>query len=364
MTGMGRLEGWRGSRRRVVMAGVLLLVCGAGTGAQSEVHPEWTTPIAPFRLAGNLYYVGSRDLASYLVVTPAGDILINSNLESSVPQIRRSVEQLGFPFSDVKVLLISHAHFDHAAGSAAILRQTHAKYMVMDGDVGVVESGGRADFAYSQGTRYPAARVDRVLHDGDEVRLGGAVLVAHKTPGHTRGCTTWTMRVQEGGRTLNAVIVGSWNVNPGYRLVDEPGRPASYPGVASDYQQTFRVLRALPCDVFLGAHGGYFGMLEKLSRSGREGTAVWIDPGGYRSAVEERDQAFQEELRRQKTSRSSQVSRDGVCRATGATVRRSLPGGRRAQQWSGREWSGQEWFGCAPQPIAGGRDARGWRLRR
>ncbi len=198
-----------------------LWVLVARTGAANPV--EWTTPIAPFRIADNLYYVGSKDLASYLVVTPKGDILINSSLEASVPLIEKSVEQLGFRMTDIKILLISHAHSDHDAGSAAILKMTGAKYMVMDGDVAVVESGGAKDFAYPN-DRYPAAKVDRVLHDGDEVRLGGVVLVAHKTAGHTRGCTTWTMRVMDEGKLRDVVIVGSWNVNPGFRLVDQPSK--------------------------------------------------------------------------------------------------------------------------------------------
>src|ERR1700684_2835051 len=185
-------------------------------------NPEWTTPIAPFRIGDNLYYVGSQDLASFLVVTPKGDILINSSLESSPALIKNSVEQLGFHFSDIKILLISHSHADHDAGSAEVKKLTGAKYMVMDGDVAVVESGGAKDFAYPKDL-YPVTKVDRVLHDGDEVRLGDAVLVAHKTPGHTRGCTTWTMRTMLEGKPRDVVIVGSWNVNPGFRLVDGAG---------------------------------------------------------------------------------------------------------------------------------------------
>src|SRR5271156_2035067 len=158
----------------------LLLLATCVHGAN---NPDWTTPIAPFRIADNLYYVGSKDLASYLVVTPKGDILINSSLENSPPLIRKSVEQLGFHFSDIKILLISHAHADHDAGSAEVKRLTGAKYMVMDADVPVVESGGAKDFAYPK-DRYPATKVDRVLHDGDAVRLGGAVLVAHRNAGN------------------------------------------------------------------------------------------------------------------------------------------------------------------------------------
>jgi metallo-beta-lactamase class B len=281
-----------------------LMLFGSAAHAQTppNLPAEWTTPIAPFRIAGNLYYVGSKDLASYLIVTPKGDILINSSLESSVPLIRSSVEQLGFRFKDIKILLISHAHLDHDAGSAEIIKETGAKYMVMDGDVSVVESGGAKDFAYAQ-MSYPPAKVDRVLYDGDEVNIGKTVLVAHKTSGHTRGCTTWTLQVKQGGRPLNAVIVGSWNVNPGFRLVDKPGEPASYPGIAEEYRRTFKTLKALPCDIFLGAHGSYFDMLAKLDRTKAGATDdVWIDPQGYQAAVAAHEQAFQTELKRQESS--------------------------------------------------------------
>jgi metallo-beta-lactamase class B len=278
-----------------------LLALAFGHAVCAQGNADWTTPIAPFRIADGLYYVGSKDLASYLVVTREGNILINSSLESSPGLIRNSVEQLGFKYGDIKILLISHAHWDHDAGSARVIKETGAKYMVMDGDVPVVESGGATDFAYAS-SPYPKAKVDRVLHDGDEVKLGDAVLVAHKTPGHTRGCTTWTMKAkQSGGKTLNVVIVGSWNVNPGFRLVDKPGQPASYPGIANDYRKTFALLQKLPCDIFLGAHGAYFNMMEKLSRASRDGESVWIDPEGYKAAVAERQKAFEAELQKQQS---------------------------------------------------------------
>ena len=281
---------------------VALIALAFGQSASAQSNADWTTPLTPFRIAEGLYYVGSKDLASYLVVTPQGDILINSSLESSPALIRHSVEQLGFKFGDIKILLISHSHSDHDAGSAAIIKATGAKYMVMDGDVPVVESGGAQDFAYPTGL-YPKAKVDRVLHDGDEVRLGSAVLVAHKTAGHTRGCTTWTMKAKQGSKTLDVVIVGSWNVNPGFRLVDKPGQPASYPGTADDYRHTFALLKKLPCDIFLGAHGAYFNMLDKLARagSGQAGESAWIDPQGYQAAVAERETAFETELHKQES---------------------------------------------------------------
>lgn len=271
----------------------LVFVCGAS----AQVNPDWTTNHTPFRVIGNVYYVGSRDLASYLITTSQGDILINSNLPSSVPQIRKNVEALGFHFKDIKILLISHGHWDHAAGSAEIKRLTGAKYMVMDADVPLVELGGKDDFQYGAeaGSHFLPTKVDRVLHDGDEVKLGGVVLVAHKTPGHTKGCTTWTMKVREDTKTYNVVIVGSPNVNTGYKLVGN----AAYPAIAQDYEQTFRTLKSLPCDVFLGAHGIYFDMDAKFARMKAGGANPFVDPEGYKSYVTEREQTFEKELAKQ-----------------------------------------------------------------
>lgn len=259
--------------------------------------PEWSEPFPPHRMIGNIYYVGSRGLASYLITTPDGHILINSNLKTSVPLIRESVEKLGFHFNDIKILLISHAHFDHDAGSTEILKLTGAKYMVMDADVSVVESGGKTDFQYGEDSTlfYPAAKVDRVLHDGDEVKLGDTVLTAHKTAGHTRGCTTWSLRVNDAGKAYDVVIVGSPNVNPGYKLVNN----LRYPEIADDYAHGFRVLRSLPCDIFLGAHGGYFGMEAKYAKLKAGGANPYIDPLGYKDYVADREQAFVSEFHKQ-----------------------------------------------------------------
>jgi metallo-beta-lactamase class B len=281
----------------MIFRSLLLTIAFACNSALAQVNPDWTTPHTPFRIIGTVYYVGSKDLASYLITTPQGLILINSNLQSSVPQIKKSVETLGFKFSDVKILLISHGHWDHAAGSAEIKRLTGAKYMVMDADVPVVESGGKDDFQYGNepGSQFPKTKVDRALHDGDEVKLGGVVLVAHKTPGHTKGCTTWTMKVRENTKSYNVVIVGSPNVNTGYKLVGN----AAYPAIAQDYELTFRTLQSLPCDVFLGAHGSYFGMEAKFARIRAGGTNPFVDPEGYKSYVAEREQAFRTELAKQ-----------------------------------------------------------------
>jgi metallo-beta-lactamase class B len=261
----------------------------------------WTTPYPPFRIADNLYYVGSKGLANYLVTTPQGHILINSDLEANVPMIRASVEQLGFKYTDIKILLISHAHWDHDAGSALIKQQTGAQYAVMDADVSVVESGGKMDFQYGNApeSQYPATKVDRVLHDGDEVKLGDAVLVAHLTPGHTKGCTTWTLKVKDAGKTYDAVIVGSPNVNAGYKLANN----TVYPQIATDYERMFTVLKSLPCDFFLGAHGSYFGMEAKHARMTPGAANPFIDTAGYKTFVAEKERAFRAELAKQRGQR-------------------------------------------------------------
>jgi metallo-beta-lactamase class B len=272
---------------------------GRTASAFAQTSADWMTPFAAHQVIGNVYFVGSAGLASYLITTPQGHILINSDLESSVPQIRESLEKLGFKFTDIKILLISHAHFDHCAGSAKVKELTGAKYMVMDADVPVVESGGKADFQYGNlpEARFAIAKIDRVLHDGDEVRLGGVLLVARKTPGHTKGCTTWTMKASESatGKAYNVVIVGSPNVNPGYKLVNN----TAYPEIARDYEHAFAVWKSLTCDVFLGAHGSYYGMAEKFARLKPGGANPFVDPEGYKSYIEEREKAFQAELKKQ-----------------------------------------------------------------
>ena len=265
------------------------------------VPAAWTTSVSPFRISDNLYYVGSRELAAYLVVTPQGNILINANLESSPPQIRSSIEGLGFHWTDTKILLNSQAHYDHVGGAFEVLRETGAKQMVMDGDVDVIEGGGATDFDATL-PHFSASHVDRTLHDGDTVSLGGTTLTAHKTAGHTRGCTTWTMQTHAQGRPLDVVIVGGWAVNPGVSLVPRQGKPAAYPGIAADFDHTFATLRALPCDIFLGAHGSYFNFVAKLDRLAQQGSGVWVDPAGYREAVSEFESTYRAELARQQAS--------------------------------------------------------------
>ena len=262
---------------------------------------EYLVPFPAHHVIANIYYVGSKGQANYLITTPKGNILVNSGLEGNVPMIKDSIAKLGFKYSDTKVLLISHAHFDHDAGSAQVVKDTGAKYEVMDADVPTVESGGKLDFQYNNVPEYlyPPIKVGRVLHDGDPVSLGGTVLTAHKTPGHTRGCTTWTMKVQDGGKTLDVAIVGSPNVNPGYVLLGNK----TYPQIVQDYEQTFKVLKALPVDVFLGAHGDYYGMDAKYPRLKDGAANPFIDPAGYKAYITNREAAYRKELARQQAAK-------------------------------------------------------------
>jgi metallo-beta-lactamase class B len=246
----------------------------------SEVHSKDIDNRAfpAHRVAGNLYYVGTADYASFLITSPEGHILINPDFEDSVPLIQKSVEQLGFHFRDIKILLISHAHGDHCAGAARVKEATGAQVMVMDRDVEAMEAG----------RGFPAVKVSRTLHDLDEVRLGGNVLTARLTPGHTKGNTTWTFPVQDGGRTLHVVVVGSAGVNDARALANN----SNYPDMAEDYRRTFRVLHAIPVDIFLASHGKFYGLSAKYAALSKGGPNPFIDPAGYKAHVDLTERAF------------------------------------------------------------------------
>jgi metallo-beta-lactamase class B len=249
-------------------------------------------PFPPFHIAGNLYYVGDNYQADYLVVTSKGNILINTGYANDVAKIKASIAALGFKWSDTKVLLISHAHNDHCGGAALVKKETGAKYMVMDADVPVVESGGKADFQYGKSSDpdnfYEPTQVDRILHDHDQVKLGDAVLVAHHTGGHTKGCTTWTMTVKDHGKPYHVLIVGGPFVNPGYQLINN----ISYPSIAKDYENGFAVLKSLPCDIFLGAHGLYFDLEKKYALINTNNVNPFIDPVGYKNFIALKEKEF------------------------------------------------------------------------
>ena len=262
---------------------------------------EWNTPVPAFRIIGNIYYVGASDVTSYLIVTPDGDILLDGGLAQTAPQIEANVKTLGFKLSSVKILLNSHAHFDHAGGLAELQKVTGAKLVAMDGDVQQLTRGGHGDFFFGDADLFPAITPNRVIHDGETVSLGGTTLTAHRTAGHTRGCTTWTMTVKEAGELYHVVFFCSASVLDGYKLVARPDHPASYLGIADDYEKSFRIWKSLPCDVFLGAHGQFFDL--KAKREAQEKGAQknpFVDPAGYQEYVSQKEADFRKELARQK----------------------------------------------------------------
>ena len=243
------------------------------------------TAFTPHKIAGNLYYVGTRTLGTFLITTPQGHILINSDYERNVPTIRASVEALGFKYTDIKILLGSHAHADHMEGDALVKQLTGATVMAMAEDVPALEAmkpGGKA---------HP---IDRVLHDGDTVALGGMTLTAHLTPGHTRGCTTWTFNVADGGKSYSVLIIGSVGVNPGMKLVNNPDAP----NIATEFQRSFAWLRAQHPDIPLGSHPGMYGMNEKFPKLGK-GPNPYVDPASYVAELDIVEGVFKSELARQ-----------------------------------------------------------------
>jgi len=274
--------------RRTLFALLLLFPMMAACQADPTSR-SWNQPVEPFRIAGNLYYVGASDIASYLVATPEGHILLDGGFVETVPLIRESVKKLGFKIEDVKILLNTHAHYDHAGGLAELKKLTGARLHASEADAPALARGGKGDPLFGDQLLFPPVQADRLIKDGDTVSLGGSTLTARLTPGHTAGCTTWTMKA--GG--LNAVIVCSTSVLPMMKLGAEP----SYPGIAEDYARTFRVLRALPCDLFLAAHASFYNMKDKAERLKKgEGANPFVDPEGYRSYLDRNEKTFRERL--------------------------------------------------------------------
>jgi metallo-beta-lactamase class B len=247
---------------------------------------DMTTAFPPHKVIGNIYYVGTKSLAVFLVVTPAGNILINSTYERNVPIIQKSIEQLGFKFADTKILLGSHAHGDHQEADAMVKQMTGAQVMAMAEDVPALEK------MMPGGKPHP---IDKVLHDGDTVTLGGTTLTAHLTPGHTRGCTTWTLKANEGGRTYDVAIIGSVGTNPGFKLVNNP----EIPNQVDEFERAFKTLRALKVDVPLGSHPGMYNLDQKYPKIGK-GPNPFIDPAGYKQEVDLAEAMFRAVLAEQK----------------------------------------------------------------
>lgn len=278
-------------------AGAALLAALLGAAA-SPPQGDDNRPVEPFKIADTLYYVGSSDIASYLIATQAGHIVIDAGYESTVPMIEANVAKLGFKIADVKILLNTQAHFDHAGGFAALKKRTGASLAVSDADADVIERGGRGDFSFGDAYPFPPVAVDRRLKDRDTVALGGMVLTARLTPGHTRGCTTWTFDVREAGRTLKVVDVCGLAILEKTRVSGMPG----YPGIKDDYERTFQTLKRMPVDIFIGAHASYYGGMEKAAKLKADPSRPnpFIDPDGFHTFVESNERAFRDRLARER----------------------------------------------------------------
>lgn len=260
--------------------------------ANAQPRVDWNAPFPPHRIIDNVYYVGTAQLASFLIATPEGHILINSDFESTVPLLRKNVEALGFEFGDIKLVLGSHAHPDHMEGDALVKSLTGAAVMAMAEDVPALEAmrpGGKA---------HP---IDNVLHDGDHVSIGGTILTAYRTPGHTKGCTSWGLDVREDGKNYNALIVCSFGVNDNYVLVGNK----DYPEIADDYVATFAKARTLPVDVFLGSHGAFYGLEAKYAAlmNRKPGDPnPFIDHAGYLAHIDAQQKRFEAMLATQQAA--------------------------------------------------------------
>ena len=260
---------------------------------------KWNKPEQPFHIIGNIYFVGTAGLSSYLVTTPQGDFLLDGGLPESAPLIEHHIEQLGFHMRDVKLLLNSHAHYDHDGGLSELKRASGAQMVASRADAPNLESGLTDSYGGGWDKQERGVKVDRIIDDGAQLALGGSVMTAHVTPGHTKGCTTWTMPVTEGGKQYNVVFYCSTSV-PGYPLVHN----RSYPQIVSDYEHSFAILEKLPCDVFLANHTGFFHMQDKLSQLRKGGPNPFIDPQELKAFVADSKEQFEAQLATQRRAKN------------------------------------------------------------
>jgi metallo-beta-lactamase class B len=289
----------------IALSGAIAPIAGAQSAPPTvaevkRMFDPWRAPVPPRHLIANIHYVGAIGVSSFLITTPAGHILLDTGFQDTVPVIQKGVEQLGFKLSDIKIILSSHAHIDHVGGHAAMKKLTGAQIYASAADARTIESGGLDDYIpFPRETiLYPPAKVDHVVADGERVTLGGTTLTAVLTPGHTRGATTWTMDITDQGETYHVVFFSSASVNPGLRLLAVP----NYPNIADDFTATFAKLKAMPCDIFFAPHGGQFAMAEKFEKLGKPGPNPFIDPSGLRTAVEQMQRAFEQQLRAEKAA--------------------------------------------------------------
>jgi metallo-beta-lactamase class B len=276
-------------RRSFLLSSLTVALAAAPVAGQFDTS-SWNRPYPPFTVAGPVHYVGTSELGAYLITTPAGHVLIDGGLPESAPLIERSIRDLGFKIDAVEVLLITQAHFDHVGSLAALQKASGGKVMVMTGDAALVEAGGKGDFLFGDGQLFPKVKVDRVLQDGDTVTLGGITLKAVLTPGHTKGCTTWTTEIADAGRRYKVLFAGSTGVNPGTVLPSMP----TYPAIGADYDRAFRAQAALTPDIWLAAHASLFGLADKREKQKAGGPNPFIDPDGWKQSVESRRAAHAE----------------------------------------------------------------------
>jgi metallo-beta-lactamase class B len=284
----------------MIMRALLLSLCLCAS-ATAQQNADWTRPYPPFKLIGNVYWVGTYDLSTYLITTDAGHILINTGFAETVPEIKKGVEQLGFDFDDVEILTATHAHGDHVAGLAELKRLTGAQMLMSEADAVLLEDGGISDFRFGDGRTpsFEAVKVDRRLKDQDTILLGGVTLTAHHHPGHTKGATSFTFTVREGGRDYRVAIANMAGINAGVTVSGMP----KYPTIADDYARTFAAQKALPVDVFLASHAAQFGMHEKYKPGDAYDPSRFVDPQGYRAAVERLEGIYREQLARERSAR-------------------------------------------------------------
>jgi metallo-beta-lactamase class B len=280
---------------------LIVLVLGSlalASPVLAQNDPDWTRPFPPFRVIGNIYWVGSYDLSSYLITTPQGNILINTGIGDTAKQIKASVEQLGFKLSDTRILTATHGHFDHVAGMAELKRMTGAKLIVPERDKDLFESGGKADFRFGDtpGFRFDPVSVDSTVKDNDTISLGGTVLTAHHHPGHTRGATSFTLNVQEGGKTYRVVIANMGSINPGVTVSGMP----KYPDIGEDYARTFKAQKDMQVDVWLASHASQFKLHEKYQPGDPFNPDRFVDPRGFKAAVEQLEKTYQDQLARER----------------------------------------------------------------
>ena len=266
------------------------------TAAQAQVPAEWTTPQGPFRIVGNTYYVGTKDLAVYLITSPEGDVLIDGALMETVPQIEKNIAALGFKLSDIKLILNTHAHYDHAAGLAQLKKDTGAKFDASTADRPILESG-TISFGPTASVHYPPVKVDHVVKDGETVGIGDIKLTAHLTPGHTPGCTSWTWNETENGKTYRVIDICSVSV-AGNPLVNNK----AYPKIVDDYRASITKLKAIHADVFLAPHAQFYDPQGKLAARKQGGPNPFIDPNALQKFMAKAEAAFDKELARQQAA--------------------------------------------------------------